>query len=114
MSIVYHVEGLDDFLKELDKKPKEVEASVDKELNRSSLRVELEAKEMAPFDTGWLLMNIHSYKEGHLSYFVVSPVHYSIYLEYGTRYMYAQPFMFPAMQAEYPVLMSRLKKIVGG
>lgn len=114
MSVSYKVEGLDKFLSNLQQKPKQVQDSVDKELNRSSLRVELNAKEMAPFETGWLIMNIYSHKEGTLNYMVTSPVNYSVYLEYGTRYMMAQPFMYPAMQQEYPILMGRLTKIVGG
>lgn len=111
--VTYHVKGLDSFLGNIGKKPQVVQQSVAKELNRSSLRVEGRAKEMAPWDTGWLSMNIYSYKVDELTFEVISPVEYSIYLEFGTRYMYAQPYLFPAMQEEHPILMSRLRKIVG-
>lgn len=111
--VVYQVKGLDKFLSNLDKKPKKLQQSVAKELNRSSLRVEGRAKEMAPWDTGWLAMNIYSHKVDTLTYEVISPVEYSVYQEFGTRFMNAQPYMFPAMQEEYPILMSRLGKIVG-
>lgn len=112
--VTYHVKGLNEFMDELSRKPKTVKQSVAKELNRSSLRVEAFAKELAPFDTGWLSMNIYSHKIAELGYEVISPVNYSVYQEFGTRYMPAQPFLFPALQEERPFLMARLNRIVRG
>lgn len=114
MKVSYDVQGMNQFIRNVKKKSEVTQKRVDQELNRSSLRVERRAKVYAPWDTGWLSNNIFSEKQGELSYAVISPVFYSIYVELGTRYMAAQPFLYPAMQEEYWVLMRRLNKIVKG
>lgn len=114
MSITYDVKGLDKFLSQVKRKPAQMQRAVDQELNRSALRVERKAKMNAPWDTGWLSNSIYSSKEMFLTYKVISPVEYSVYQELGTRYMSAQPFLYPALEDEYWVLMRRLNKIVKG
>jgi len=114
MKVNYNLKGLRQFTIQVKKKPTEVQRTVNSELNRSSLRVERRAKKYAPWDTGWMSNNIYSMGTGILQYAVVSPVHYSIYVELGTRKMAAQPFMYPALEDEYPVLMRRLKQIMEG
>lgn len=114
MKMTYDMKGIDKFVRNVQRKPAKLQTAVDQELNRSSLRVERKAKIYAPWDTGWLSNNIYSIKEGLLMYAVISPVEYSIFQELGTRYMAAQPFMYPALQDEYWVLMKRLNKIVKG
>ena len=58
--------------------------------------------------------NIYSGSTGVLLYEVVSPANYSIFVELGTRYMAAQPFIYPALEEEYWQLMRNLNKIVRG
>lgn len=112
--ITYKVKGLDGFLRNVRKKPKEAQKAVDKVLIRSSLRVERGAKFYAPWDTGWMSNTIYSAPVGFLSHKVVSPAHYSVYVELGTRKMAAQPFMMPALESEYPKLMGELKVMFRG
>jgi len=114
MKVNYDLKGLRQFANNVKKKPAQVQRAVNSELNRSALRVERQAKKYAPYDTGWLSNNIYSMGTGVLQYSVISPVGYSIYLELGTRYMAAQPYMYPALEDEYPLLMRRLKQIMGG
>ena len=114
MKVNYKMKGLNKFLRQVKKKPKQLETQIDQELGRSSLRVERNAKTIAPWDTGWMSNNIYSDKEGLLRYRVVSPAHYSIYVEMGTRYQAAQPFFFVALEDEFPKLMKNLNKIVKG
>lgn len=114
MKVKYNVKGLSKFTRNVMKKPAQLQQAVDSELNRSSLRVERRAKKYAPWDSGWMSNNIYSINAGLLLYEVISPVHYSIYVELGTRYMAAQPFMYPALEDEYWILMRRLNKIVKG
>lgn len=45
--------------------------------------------------TGNLVRQIKAKKTGPLQYEVISNAHYSGYLEYGTRYMRKEPFIFP-------------------
>lgn len=114
MKVEYDLKGLDKFLKQVSKKSAYVQKAVDRELNRSSLRVETRAKEYAAWDTGWMSTNIYSLKRGNLTYQVISPVMYSYFVEYGTRFQSAQPFMYPALEEEYPILMSRLNRLMKG
>ena len=78
MRINYQMKGLNEFLQQVRSKPQQLEAQTDQELARSSLRVERNAKILAPWDTGWMSNNIYSDKEGKLRFRVVSPVHYSV------------------------------------
>lgn len=111
MSLTYRVKGLDKFLRETQRKGRQAPIAVDRELNRSSLRVERLAKLYAPWDTGWLSENIYSSKASRLGYKVISPAEYSVYVELGTRKMMAQPFMEPALKEEHPKLMNNLNKM---
>lgn len=114
MKINYEIKGLSKFLKNISKKPRVMRERVDHELSRSALRVEHNAKILAPWDTGWMSNNIYSDKEDFLKYRVVSPAEYSIFVERGTRHQRAQPFFFIALEDEYPRLMKSLQKIVKG
>lgn len=44
-------------------------------------------------------------------YVVLSPAEYSYYLEHGTRYMSAQPFMGPAFRSVAPMFEDGIKRI---
>lgn len=114
MRVQYKVKGLNQFINQVRRHPQQVQTAVDSELNRSSLRVEKRAKEYAPWDTGWMSNNIYSHQLKLMQYEVISPVEYSIFVELGTRYMAAQPFIYPALEDEYYTLMRNLNKIVGG
>lgn len=117
--ITYKLSGLDSFLSEVSQKPEKVKRAVDIELSLSAKRIETGAKENAAnkfikgYSKGTTKNSIFSGKIGNLSYRVVSPTHYSIYLEKGTRKMAAVPFVKPALDKEKPMLMARLRRIVG-
>lgn len=58
------------------------------------------AQRAAPVDTGELRRSILSeYLNGGLTGHVTAGIHYAPYVEYGTRFMTAQPFMRPAFHA---------------
>lgn len=112
MAKTVSIEGVGNFVAMVGKYSKSVEVGVQQEVVRSSLRIERAAKIAAPWDTGWLSSNIYAYSVNQYRSEVVSPVEYSIWLEYGTRFMMAQPFMFPSLKADYYIFMSNIKKIV--
>lgn len=111
MSIKYSVKGVDRWTKRLRDKSKQAQVATDRQLELSSKRIERSAKTGAPVDTGMLKNTIFSVKAGKLTYKVVSPVRYAIYVEKGTRKMRAQPYLKPALDAERPKLISNLRKI---
>lgn len=111
MSQIFRIKGLDKMMNVFKTKPAQLQKVVEQELSRSALRVERRAKELAPFDTGYMSDNIYSMYQDVLKYAVVSPAEYSIYVEKGTRRLAAQPFIHPALQEEQPVIMARLKRL---
>lgn len=114
MSKSVRIKGMKQFVRNVQRKAPQLEKAIDQEIKLSSLRVEKRSKKMAPWDTGWLSNNIYANYIGFLQAEVISPVEYSIYQEYGTRYMFAQPFLFPALQTDWPLLQKRLTKLVRG
>lgn len=111
MSISFKVKGIDRMTRQLALKGKQATVATERELQRSSLRIERMAKVKAPVDTGALKNTIFQAKAGSLTYKVTAPQHYAIYVEKGTRKMAAQPFLSPAIDAERPKLISNLRKI---
>lgn len=114
MSKSVKITGLKEFVHEVQRKGPAMDRAVDKEIKLSSLRVEKRAKAGAPWDTGWLSNNIYANYLGFLQAEVISPVFYSIFQEYGTRKMAAQPYLFPAVEVDWPLLQKRLTRIVRG
>lgn len=75
--------------------------------------MQVEAMRNAPVDTGTLKRNIRlMFLNGGLAGTVLSPVDYSGYQEFGTRFMAAQPYMGPAWRKERPIFISDLKNLV--
>ena len=114
MSKSVKIVGLNAFVKDLNKQPKIVQQAVDQEIQKSILRIERSAKKSAAWDTGWMANSIYSTMTAMAKGEIVSPADYSIYIEEGTRYMAAQPFLYPAFKADYPLLMKNLNKLMRG
>lgn len=74
------------------------------------------AQRKAPVDTGNLQREIRMGKasDGGFTVEVDANADYSGYVEYGTRFMRAQPFMQPALDEEQPKFVNRMVKAVRG
>jgi HK97 gp10 family phage protein len=114
MSKTVRIKGLDKFVADVRKKSKSDQTAIGQEVQRSGLRIEKLAKRNAPWDTGYMSMSIYSWKAGDFKSEIISPANYSIWVEEGTRRQAAQPFLGPAVDSDYPVFLSNIKKIVGG
>lgn len=71
------------------------------------------AQQRAPVRTGRLRDGITVEGSGSASR-VVSEAPYSVYVEYGTSRMGAQPFFWPALEAERPVYLAAWRAILAG
>ncbi len=75
---------------------------VAQDLARRAMRVESAAKGLAPVDTG-RMRSVITWRLGQdgagLYAEVSAPVYYSVFVELGTRFMRAQPFLRPALAA---------------
>lgn len=74
---------------------------VAKDLQRRALRVDAAAKRLCPVDTGRLRSSITNElgNDGGLVAVIGTNVEYAPYVELGTRYAPAQPFLLPALEA---------------
>jgi HK97 gp10 family phage protein len=77
-------------------------AEVHSFLERCAIKVESMAKQLCPVDTGRLRASIDHVTttdgQGPVA-FVGSNVEYALYVELGTRYMAAEPYLRPALRA---------------
>lgn len=114
MSKSVKITGMNEFIRNVQRKGPQLDKAIDQEIKFSSLRVEKGSKKLAPFDTGWMSNSIHASEIGLMKAEVISPAEYSLFVEMGTRYMFAQPFLFPALKADWPILQKRLTNLTRG
>lgn len=81
-------------------------------VRKAALDIEAEAKKRAPVRTGTLRNSIQAVKgEGPLWYRVVVGAEYGVYVEWGTRFMAAQPYLRPAVTAVSPSFLEAMKSV---
>lgn len=94
------VKGLKTVLKKLDRLGKEAERDVHDITGDIATQISLNAKNNAPTDTGKLKQGIDSVELGRSSFEVITNsdniAPYSVYVEFGTVKMSAQPYLYPA------------------
>ena len=80
---------------------------------KNGSRLQTRAQENAPVDTGTLRRSIGlSIEDGGLTAKSEATVHYAGYVELGTRFMEAQPYMKPALNQVKGKFNSDLRKLV--
>lgn len=71
------------------------------------------AQRYAPVDTGNLRRSIQlSIKDNGMTAEVAATADYSAYVEFGTRYMNAQPYVKPAFNERKDIFINDLNKVV--
>lgn len=81
-------------------------------VQKTAADIEAQAKTLAPVDTGALQNSITWRPTGQTSAEVFTGIDYSIYQEYGTYKMSAQPFMVPAAWHAMPQFYAAMSGIV--
>lgn len=85
-------------------------AAVKEAVAETLLLTETDAKLLSPVDTGYNRANIHAdLAPNGLSGKVTASASYAVFLEDGTRYMQAQPFLGPAFNKNRGAFIARLK-----
>jgi HK97 gp10 family phage protein len=77
---------------------KSARAAIGQALSDGAVKVQADAQQLAPVDTGRLRSGIHTEKLGDLSYSVENDTSYAVHQEYGTRYQRGTPHMRPAYE----------------
>lgn len=70
------------------------------------------AQTNSPVRTGTLRNSIRAIRITALHWKVVVGAHYGLYVEWGTRYMRAQPYLQPAVNLVRPVFMAAMRQVV--
>jgi HK97 gp10 family phage protein len=136
MGISVSITGVEGIKKALANYDKFLTKDLSNEINASALKIQSDAKRLAPVDMGYLRNSIVLDGErGGLTYDVAAKMPYAAYVEFGTggkvsiplgydEYaaqfkgnrkvsgMRAQPFLIPSFQMEIPRLFTRLKQLL--
>jgi HK97 gp10 family phage protein len=111
-----NVKGLKELIAVLEKIPKELDSTVDETLEANAQDIERNAKSKAPVDTGKLQQSIKALKESEKTYIIrannTGKAPYAPFVEYGTRFQRAQPFLFPAFFAGRDRFVKDLKNLL--
>lgn len=104
--------GMNPLLNKLEK-GRSIQKPVQQIVKKHSTDINRHAQKQAPVDTGELRRSIRTeYEEGGLVGVTRATAHYAPYVEYGTRFMTAQPFMRPAFYNSAWSFKEDLEKLV--
>ena len=136
MAIGVNLTGIDSLQGAIKKLDEKLTKEVSNEINASSLKIQSDAKKLAPVDMGYLRNSIVLNGEiGSLTYNVEARMPYAAYVEFGTggkvsiptgyeEYaalfkgtrkvvgMRAQPYLIPSFEMEKPKLIKRLNEML--
>lgn len=91
----------------------EIKSQGDALVADTAKKIAEDAARRAPVKTGALRDSIHVEGSGSESTVVVG-MNYGSYVEYGTSRMGAQPFFWPALEANRPVYLAAWRSILAG
>jgi HK97 gp10 family phage protein len=103
--------GIDKLMKRLD--PQRTEADVRKVVKANGAGLQQMAMRKAAVDTGFMKRSIGlEIADSGFTATITPAAEYSPYLEYGTRFMSAQPFMRPAFMYQRYQFIKDLQKLM--
>ncbi|WP_055078771.1 HK97-gp10 family putative phage morphogenesis protein [Lagierella massiliensis] len=90
-----------------------IKSEMAKAVRVSTSECQQHAKSIVPVDTGDLKksIGINIYHDGLIGE-VEPTMDYRVYVEYGTRFMAAQPYMRPSFYKQEPIFKKDMEKIV--
>jgi HK97 gp10 family phage protein len=102
-----YVEGVEEFRQAMQRFDSSMQKHVHLQLENWADNVKKLAQQLVPVRTGYLQSTIYAkIREWVAEIGVESP--YAVFVEFGTRYVRARPFLYPAIQEHLP----RLERIV--
>ena len=86
---------------------------VKKVVRKNGVGLQKAAQEKAPIDTGTLKRSVGiDITDSGMTATVEPTAEYSAYVEYGTRFMKAQPYMKPALEEQEKLFKADMQKLV--
>lgn len=95
----------------------QVKNTVEDLVQIAARNIETRAKRDSPYKTGATRNSIEAREAkelgmGKMAWRIGPTTHYAPFLEFGTRYMSARPFLIPAIEAEGPKLNKAIRQIL--
>jgi HK97 gp10 family phage protein len=107
--LALRITGLDRIREGLAAAPHELRVVANRVCDDMMSEVTERAKEIVPVRTGRLRNSIYRKKTGFLSWEVGATMFYAGFVEFGTRYMRARPYLRPAVEEKMPEIREELK-----
>jgi len=101
------IEGVQDFVRAMDRFDSAMQRRVHAQLVSWAADVKALAKQLVPVRTGHLRSSIYAKIREWVAE-VGAEATYSLFVEFGTRYMRARPYLYPAIREYLP----RLEQII--
>ena len=108
LEITYDVKGIEEFKAAMERLDSGMQRQVHERLANWAATVKSLARQLVPVRTGHLRRSIYA-KISEWVAEIGAEATYAVFIELGTRYMKARPFIFPAVQEYLP----RLEAIIG-
>jgi len=107
IEITCDTEGIEEFKQAMQQFDSGIQRHVHRLLASWAADVKALAKQLAPVRTGHLRSSIYAKIQEWVAE-IGAEATYAIFVEFGTRYMQAQPYLYPAIQEHLP----RLEQII--
>jgi HK97 gp10 family phage protein len=107
IEITCDIEGIEEFKQAMQQFDSGIQRHVHRLLASWAADVKALAKQLAPVRTGHLRSSIYAKIQEWVAE-IGAEATYAIFIEFGTRYMQAQPYLYPAIQEHLP----RLEQII--
>ena len=102
-----YVEGTEEFKQAMQRFDSNMQKHVRSQLESWAADVKALARQLVPVRTGYLQSTIYA-KIREWSTEIGAEASYACWVEFGTRYMWTRPFLYPAIQEHLP----RLERII--
>jgi HK97 gp10 family phage protein len=107
IEITCDTEGIEEFKQAMQQFDSGIQRHVHRLLASWAADVKTLAKQLAPVRTGHLRSSIYAKIQEWVAE-IGAEATYALFVEFGTRYMQAQPYLYPAIQEHLP----RLEQII--
>ena len=103
VEITCNLEGVEEFKKAVEKLDSAMQRQIHEQLAKWAVNVKDAAKQLAPVRTGYLRSSLYAEIQGWTAK-IGAEASYAGFVEFGTRYMQARPYIYPALQRHLPQL----------
>ena len=103
VEVTCNLEGVEEFKKAVEKLDSAMQRQIREQLAKWAANVKDAAKQLAPVRTGYLRSSLYAEIQGWTAK-IGAEASYAGFVEFGTRYMQARPYIYPALQKHLPQL----------